>query len=73
MILLGHYSLYLIDTRKGVKRMMIEDATVWVSLVSDFGYPFVVSMFLLFRFGKKLNELTVEVENLKKTGHKKRS
>ena len=52
--------------------MMIEDATVWVSLVSDFGYPFVVSMFLLFRFGKKLNELTVEVENLKKTGHKKR-
>ena len=53
--------------------MMIEDATVWVSLVSDFGYPFVVSMFLLFRFGKKLNELTLEVENLKKTGHKKRS
>ncbi|MBR8646145.1 YvrJ family protein [[Brevibacterium] frigoritolerans] len=38
---------------------------MWVSLVSEFGYPFVVSMFLLFRFGKQLKELTTDVENLK--------
>ena len=50
--------------------MMIEDATMWVSLVSEFGYPFVVSMFLLFRFGKQLKELTTDVENLKKSAHK---
>ncbi|CAH0136272.1 MULTISPECIES: YvrJ family protein [Bacillaceae] len=50
--------------------MMIEDASVWVSLVSEFGYPFVVSMFLLFRFGKQLKELTTDVENLKKSAHK---
>ena len=50
--------------------MMIEDASVWVSLVSEFGYPFVVSMFLLFRFGKQLKELTTDVENLKKSADK---
>ena len=51
---------------------MMEDATVWVSLVSDFGYPFVVSMFLIFRFGKQLKELTAEVEDLKKSSRKSR-
>jgi uncharacterized protein YcgL (UPF0745 family) len=45
---------------------MMEEAAMWVSLVSDFGYPFTISIFLLFRFEKKLRELTMDVEKVKK-------
>ncbi|WP_110928670.1 YvrJ family protein [Bacillus massiliglaciei] len=51
---------------------MMEEAAMWMSLVSEFGYPLIISTFLLFRFEKKLRELALDVEKVKNASSRKR-
>lgn len=49
----------------GGKSMPANEGSFWITLLGNFGFPIVVSTYLLMRFEKKLENLTTVVQDLK--------
>jgi YvrJ protein family len=45
----------------------MENINQWVMLLGNFGFPVVVAVYLLMRFEKKIEALTIVINNLQNT------
>jgi hypothetical protein len=44
---------------------MIDIGTNWLTLIGNFGFPIVITIYLLVRFEKKIESLTSAIQDLK--------
>lgn len=45
--------------------MMHSDPSFWIALLKDVSFPIFITVYLLFRFEKKISKLTKKIEELK--------
>lgn len=43
---------------------MIEDITMWTNVLNNFGFPILITLYLLIRFENILKKLSSEIEKL---------